>query len=278
MPKSKPHKPQRARRAAQPLEPARSARGHRAETIALALEQATSPAGRERARAHINSCGSPVVAAKDVFLSYAEAAEQSDPRYAVACHAGCWFCCTIPVAVTVFEAAMVRSAVHALPAEQQQLIWERLQEHIAAQDQKFAESGSQRVPFHHRCPLLDDAGRCSVYEGRPLACRSLLSLDAERCRRAFLEDDPGDPNTPYTLTNNPAISGVLQLMVTLNEGNLDHYPSYELASALYKIWAEPASFMAWQQGERFAEQGFPRMAEGDQIYPAPEGLPIGPPR
>jgi Fe-S-cluster containining protein len=212
-----------------------------------------------------------------VFLAYAEVAEQPDPRYAVACHAGCWFCCTIPVAVTVFEAAMVRSAVHALPAAQQQAIWERLAEHIDLQDQALADADGQHIAFHHRCPLLSEQGQCSVYEGRPLACRSLLSLDAERCRRTFLEDDRGDPSVAFTLTNNAAISGIPELMITLNEGRLDHYPNYDLASALYTLWRDPGRFNAWQQGELFAQEGFPRMAEDGQIYPAPQGLPIGPP-
>lgn len=266
--------PQRRRSAVAQAEPKRHSR---AEVIGLALEQATSPAGRAQARAYIDDCGSPVIAAKGVFLAYAEAAEQTDPRYAVACHAGCWFCCTTPVAVTVFEAAMVRSAVRALPDQEQQAVWERLQAHIAGQNQALADASGRRVPFHRRCPLLDDAGQCSIYEGRPLACRGLLSLDADRCRRAFLEDDSGDPNVPFSLTNNAALTGVPQLMVTLNEGRLDHYPSYELASALHKIWAEPESFVAWQQGKRFAAGGFPRMAEGGEIFPTPEGLPIGPP-
>jgi Fe-S-cluster containining protein len=252
--------------------------GSRAETINLALAQATSPANRARARDHIEQCGSPVLAAKDIFLTYAEAAEQPDPRYSVACRAGCWFCCTVPVAVTAFEAAMVRSVVVTLPEEEQQAIWERLQEHVAAQNQALAESNGQPISFHRRCPLLTAEGICSVYDGRPLACRSVLSLDADRCRRALLEDDAGDPNIPYSLTNNAAISGVPQLMVTLNEGHLDHYPSYELASALYKLWTQPDSFLVWQQGERFAEDGFPRMAKGEEIYPTPAGLPIGPPK
>ncbi len=68
------------------------------------------------------------------------------------------------------------------------------------------------------------------------------------------------------------------LMVTLNEGNPGHYPSYELASALYKVWSQPSSFTAWQQGQRFARAGFPRMAEGGDIYDTPEGLPLGPPK
>jgi hypothetical protein len=35
--------------------------------------------------------------------------------------------------------------------------------------------------------------------------------------------------------------------------------------------------MAWQQGELFARNGFPRMAEGDQVFPTPPDMPLGPP-
>jgi Fe-S-cluster containining protein len=249
----------------------------RSETIALALSDATSPVGRERARAYIQEYGSPIVAAKEVFLAYAEAAERADTRVAVACRAGCWFCCTTPVAVTVFEAAMVKSAVMTLSEAEQQAIWERLQARIAAQDQALAATNAERITFRQRCPLLTDEGTCSVYAGRPLACRSILSLDAERCRSWFLEGDHGDPNRPYALTNNAALSGIPELMVTLNEAHLDHYPNYELASTLYKLWSEPQSFIAWQQGELFASAGFPRMAEGGEIFATPVGMPIGPP-
>jgi len=269
------HKRRQRPPAAPPIAPPR---GARAATIALALSEATGPDGRERARAHIRECGSPVVAARDVFLAYAEAAEQPDPRYAVACRSGCWFCCTTPVAVTVFEAAMVKSAVLTLPEPAQRAIWDRLQAHVAGQDQAIADADGRPTAFRQRCPLLDDQGQCSVYAGRPLACRGLLSLDAERCRRAFLEGDQGDPGAPFTLTNNAAIAGVPHLMVTLNEGQLDHYPSYELASTLYKLWAEPESFNAWQRGELFAQAGRPRMAEGAEIFPTPPDLPIGPPQ
>ncbi|HEU5015145.1 MAG TPA: YkgJ family cysteine cluster protein [Roseiflexaceae bacterium] len=249
----------------------------RSETIALALEQSSSPAGRARVRAHIAACGAPILAAKEIFLAAAEDAEQTDPRYPVACRAGCWFCCTTPVAVSVFEAAMVRSAVLALPEEAQAAIWARLQAHIAAQHDACAASETPRTVFHHRCPLLTDAGLCSIYEARPLACRSLLSSDADRCRRSFLEGDHGDPQEPFAMVNTAAVFGITELMITLNEGYLDHYPNYELASALYALWTDPQSFMAWQQGELFARNGFPRMAESDQVFPTPPDMSLGPP-
>lgn len=253
-------------------------RDPREETIERALASAISPEGRAEARRLIAECGSPVVAAREVFLAYAEAAEASDPRYTVACQAGCWFCCVTPVAVTVFEAAMVLSAVLTLPEAQQQRIRERLEARVAAQDAALAGAPDSRARFLQRCPLLNDLGECSVYEARPLACRSLLSSDADRCRRHFLENDPGSPQEPpFTLSNNAALVGVPQLMVTLSEGRLDHYPSYELGSALHMLWAEPVSFAAWQRGARFARDGMPRMAEGQEIFPAPDDLPLGPP-
>ncbi len=247
----------------------------RDETIQRALASAISPAGRADARRLIAECGSPVVAAREVFLAYAEAAEASDTRYTVACQAGCWFCCVTPVAATVFEAAMVLSAVLTLPEQQQQMIRERLELRVAAQDAALAKAPGSRATFLQRCPLLDDSGECSVYEARPLACRSLLSRDAERCRRHFLENDPGDPHEPFTLTNNAALVGVPQLMVMLSEGQLDSYPSYELSSTLHKLWAEPASFAAWQGGARIARNGSPRLAEDQEIFPAPDDLPLG---
>ena len=173
---------------------------------------------------------------------------------------------------------MLKSAVMTLPEAEQQAIWRRLQAHIAAQDQALAAANGERITFRRRCPLLTDQGTCSVYAGRPLACRSVLSLDAERCRDWFLEGDQGDLSKPFGLTNNAALAGIPELMVTLNEGYLDHYPSYELASALYKLWSDPDSFVAWQQGELFARDGFPRMAEDGEIFPAPAGMPIDPPR
>ncbi len=63
------------------------------------MQQANSDEWRAQARAYIEEFGSPIVAAREVFLAYAEKAEQTDPRHTVACHAGCWFCCVIPVAV-----------------------------------------------------------------------------------------------------------------------------------------------------------------------------------
>ena len=74
-------------------QPGQLKQGARAKTINLALAQATAPANRARVRDQIDQCGSPVLAAREVFLAYAEAAEQPDPRYSVACRAGCWFCC-----------------------------------------------------------------------------------------------------------------------------------------------------------------------------------------
>lgn len=238
--------------------------------------QANSPANRARVRAYIRECGSPVIAAKGVFNAYAEAGDKAPTGgLQLACRAGCWFCCTIPVAVTVFEAGQVFGVIKQLPEADQERIWTRVQEHVEAQRQAIAASVEKRVDFTHRCPLLTDEGTCSVYDARPLTCRGLLSVDAERCRQAYLEDDNGDPNQPFLASNLAVDAAIPHLMVALNEGGMDHYPNYELISALYALNADPDIFLRWQQGKRFAMNGFPHMAEQGEIFPTPPNLPIG---
>ena len=43
----------------------------------------------------------------------------------------------------------------------------------------------ERIARQEACPLLDDAGSCSIYPVRPLACRGVASLDRTSCREAF---------------------------------------------------------------------------------------------
>jgi Fe-S-cluster containining protein len=250
----------------------------RSNTIAQALAEATSPAGRAQARTYIEDFGSVVAAGREVFLAYAEAAEQQDDRHTVACQAGCWFCCQIPVAVTVLEAAMVLSAVRRLESDKQQQILLRLEHHVQKQDAALESSEDGTARFRNRCPFLGDNGACSVYEDRPLACRSLLSSDAKRCESWFVDGDAGDPTVSFTLSNNMALIGIPHLMVVFNEGNVDHHPNYDLASSVYALWHEPQRFAQWQQGQPFAQDGFPRMAVESSIYATPDNLQQGPPQ
>ena len=75
---------------------------------------------------------------------------------ALTCHSGCSRCCEVHLSVLPLEFERIEAAVLLLSAEERESIAAR----VAA--------GKQDA----RCPLLDDAGRCRVYEARPMICRS----------------------------------------------------------------------------------------------------------
>jgi uncharacterized protein len=87
------------------------------------------------------------------------------------CHAGCSGCCQHHLSVFPVEAAHVKAAIVALPDE--------LRARIEQQARAVNEREAQDQPV--ACPLLVEE-RCSIYEARPLICRTQglpLLLEAE---------------------------------------------------------------------------------------------------
>jgi hypothetical protein len=107
-----------------------------------------------------------------------------------ACGPGCARCCTVNVGTLAIEGAVAAA-------------W--LRERLAPVDR--APLGARLLAFHERvrwledrervgerlaCPLLDPAGRCTVHPVRPLACRSVSSLDATECADALAASSEGE--------------------------------------------------------------------------------------
>jgi Fe-S-cluster containining protein len=102
-----------------------------------------------------------------------------------ACGPGCAACCTVNVATLPIEGAVVAAwlAARLEPGERAA----RAAALLAFHETVRWEEDEDRIACRRRCPLLDAAGRCSVHPVRPLACRSLSSLDAGDCERALQE-------------------------------------------------------------------------------------------
>jgi Fe-S-cluster containining protein len=115
-----------------------------------------------------------VTEAVEVRIEHLFAASQLG---AVACGAGCAYCCYVPrVLVTLPELARIVEDVQTWPVDQIEALKARLDAHILAQSSDVA-SPAARPP----CALLVD-GRCSVYEARPLVCRGQHAYDAQECK------------------------------------------------------------------------------------------------
>ena len=69
------------------------------------------------------------------------------------CATGCSDCCHVQLTITQVEAAAIRAHVAAWPSERRR-------------DLANTEPGDER------CAALDSAGKCKVYDARPLVCRS----------------------------------------------------------------------------------------------------------
>jgi putative zinc- or iron-chelating protein len=109
----------------------------------------------------------------------------------IACARGCAHCCTTWVEASAPE---VFYAVAAMSPEQRA-------DYTTAVEAACARTGGLSYEEREKgsttpCPILRD-NVCSLYEGRPLTCRTAVSTDADLCHRAYRlfsgEDIPAPP-------------------------------------------------------------------------------------
>lgn len=113
----------------------------------------------------------------------AEAAEEPCSGRAMACSAGCPYCCCLNVAILLPEAMIIaewmreRLSPSALLSMQESLADHRSRIRWVDDDERIAKK--------IRCPLLNEKGACTIHPVRPLVCRGAASLDRQSCEEAF---------------------------------------------------------------------------------------------
>lgn len=90
----------------------------------------------------------------DAFFARVQTRHAADMR----CGAGCDSCCRTRLTITGVEAAAVKDHVAAMAPEARARLGE-----VARRPYD---------PANMRCAALEDDGRCLIYDGRPLVCRS----------------------------------------------------------------------------------------------------------
>lgn len=102
----------------------------------------------------------------------------------LACAGGCAACCHLYVQVPPGIARMMADHIAASfsPAEREALHG-RLETAAAA-----ARDAANPTQLRHRCPLLGDDNRCTVYDVRPLSCRAFTSRSVARCNDVVFGD------------------------------------------------------------------------------------------
>jgi Fe-S-cluster containining protein len=166
------------------------------------------------------------------------------PPPPLACQRGCSYCCHVQVVTDV--PTVIRLASHIRetfsPLEQEEL-HERIVGRLAKLDAlPDAERRQARLP----CPLLvDDA--CTVYEARPLICRSFNSFDAEACEREIFSgrSDRNIPAFDVPLRVGIALAKAMdEGLASAGRGD----SSVELVRALLIALDEPDAATKWLSG------------------------------
>jgi Fe-S-cluster containining protein len=110
----------------------------------------------------------------------------NDPPKEIDCKYGCDHCCRINVDMHDYEATVLKNYLKN-NFNQQQLSKIK---HKAIQKNNITEKLNHEEKNQHRivCPLLNqEKGICSVYEARPMRCRSFNSKSVSDCIAAFRE-------------------------------------------------------------------------------------------
>ena len=171
--------------------------------------------------------------------------DQSSQKSQRACHAGCAWCCYLPVVlVTTAEALHLARWLrsHCSTSE-----LDALRRRLSARLQHQQASAEKDAP-PLACPLLRN-NRCMAYEARPLKCRAWNSLRLADCEQAYGHGSSARQvpiDTQAFVMGNAVLSGLTDSVTTAGLDGSQH----ELCQALDQALAQSDGAERWQQGEK----------------------------
>jgi Fe-S-cluster containining protein len=167
----------------------------------------------------------------------------SKVRATVACRAGCSHCCSVSVDVQAHEVFFAAEyiQVHFSPDALAGVI-----ERTAARRARVASlPGHERDRLRMPCALLLD-GQCSIYQGRPEACRVHHTNDASVCA-AHIADPSVDLEAVYIPTLRARMFAVMLGMDEAIEAAGYDDRSYDFGSALHEALTNSLCRVLWMR-------------------------------
>ena len=181
----------------------------------------------------------------------------------IACHKGCAWCChglkvevTAPEAIAIAEYLRAKSEPERLPS-----IGEALSDEA---DEARSLSITDRWLARRACYFLDEAsGACSIWEARPLGCRSHTSLNAKACESAHTGqgDGPAVPRPTSIETLYGLARGAMH--AACEDAGLD-MRAFELTNAVAVAFHVPKAAERWHAGERVFDRAVIPSDESDR--------------
>jgi Fe-S-cluster containining protein len=178
----------------------------------------------------------------------------------VACRSGCTYCCMVPVAASAPEVLAIATFVRErFDEERQAALDRRVEANISATE---GMDMSQRDRVRLDCPFLE-AGKCTVYEVRPIACRGYSSYSVDDCREDY--ERPGTGVEVHTNGLRELVFGAIRegLAIACKSASVEHR-LLELVRA-YKIASKDLTLTEnWR-----SRPGAFETATGESVFPGP---------
>jgi len=175
----------------------------------------------------------------------------------IACRAGCAHCCSVPVDVQAHEVFFAAEYIQVnFPASDLARVIERTTAHRA---RTAGQRTDKRARLRQPCVLLRD-DRCSIYEGRPEACRSHHTSSAAACQ-AHLADPQAAIEKAYIPALRARLFAVmLGLDEAIEEAGFDDR-AYDFGSALHEALTNSLCRVLWLR----RKPAFPDSCLADQL-------------
>lgn len=178
----------------------------------------------------------------------------------VACRSGCTYCCMVPVAASAPEVLAIATFVREHFDEARQAALDRrVEANISATE---GMDMGQRDRVRLDCPFLE-AGKCTVYEVRPMACRGYSSYNVEDCRADY--EHPGSGVEMHANGLRELVFGAIRegLAVACKSASVE-FRLLELVRA-YKIASKDSTLAeTWRSRPDAFET-----ATGESVFPGP---------
>jgi Fe-S-cluster containining protein len=175
-----------------------------------------------------------------------EAAIAAAPDFgALACRAGCTWCCYFTVDVRAVEVFSILRFV-----EQSFTPEERVRVHAEVRANSAALQGvgeSERVTRNLKCPFLSE-GRCTVYPVRPQTCRNYHATNAAGCRQSYEEPENLEIDPEFAPGVYAAGSAHVEAFSAAMGGAGYDVNAYELNGALEAALSDPGARARFEAG------------------------------
>lgn len=187
-------------------------------------------------------------------------------RATVACRAGCAFCCSVPVHVQAHEVFFAAEHIQKnfSPADLAGVLTRTATHGTRVSGLLIDERGRLREP----CALLRDDGCCSIYEGRPEACRAHHTNSAEPCRADLTEPDVAIEKAYIPALRARMYAVMLGIDEAIENAGFDDR-AYDFGSALHEALTNSLCRVLWLR----RQPAFPDSCLAEPPEPTGETIP-----